>query len=54
VVEEHPEETVEVEVDRARLDAGVIDRINDDASGGQLFPDRVVGQDHLAQTSCGL
>jgi len=46
VVEEHPEEAIYVKVDRRGLDAVLAERIDDDSAGVELFPDRLVGQDH--------
>ena len=46
VVAEHAEVAVDVEVDRRRLDRVVAERVDDDATGRELFPDGDVGQDH--------
>ena len=37
VVAEHPEVAVEVQVDRRRLDAAVVERVDDDAAVGELL-----------------
>ncbi len=46
VVEEDEEPRIEGEVDRRRLDAGLVERVDDDAAGGELLADRTVRQDH--------
>ena len=46
VVPEHPEEPVDMEVHRRRLDTPLREGIDDDAAGGKLVADRTVGQDH--------
>ena len=51
VVAEHPEVAVDVEVDRARLHARVVERVDDDAARRELFPEGLVGEDHGPDSS---
>ena len=46
VVAEDAEEPVDVQVDRGGLDAAVPERVDADPTGGELFTDRQVGEDH--------
>jgi len=46
VIAEHEEEPIESEIDRGGLDAGLVQRVDDDAPGCEFFADRVVGEDH--------
>ncbi len=46
VVAEHPEVTVDAQVDRARLDGVVAERLDHDAACGELFSDGSIGEDH--------
>ncbi len=50
VVAEHAEVAVDVEVDRRRLNARLVEWLDDDPAGGELFPDRTIGQDHRRRT----
>ena len=46
VVAEHPEEVRDPHVDRRRLDERLVERVDHDPAGGELFTDGAVGQDH--------
>ena len=46
VVAEDAEQRVAVEVDRGRLDRVLVERVDDDAPGGELLADGAVGEDH--------
>ena len=46
VVAEHAEVTVDVEVDRRRLDRALVEGLDDDPALGQRLPDRHVGENH--------
>ena len=46
VVAEHPEQVGDAHVDRRRLDERLVERVDDDPAGGELFTDGAVGQDH--------
>jgi hypothetical protein len=48
VVAEHPEEAVELQVDRGRLDAVLVERLDRDPTLGQGVADAPVGEDHGA------
>ena len=53
VVAEDAEVAVDVEVDRAGLDAALVERIDDDAAGRELFAEGLVGEDHGPDSSEG-
>ncbi len=46
VVAEDPEVTIDVQVDGRRLDAALLERLDADPAAGELFTDRLVGEDH--------
>ena len=46
VIAKHPEQIRHPDVDRRGLDHGLVERIDDDPTGGQGFSDAAVGQDH--------
>ncbi len=52
VIAEDAEVTVDVQVDRGRLDAALPERVDADPAASELFTDRLVGEDHgLEQVS---
>jgi hypothetical protein len=48
VVAEHPEEPVELEVDRRGLDARLVEGVDDDPAAGERLSDAAIGEDHDA------
>jgi len=46
VVAEHSEQVGDAHVDRRRLDQRLVERVDHDPAGGELFTDGAVGQDH--------
>ena len=46
VVAEHPEQVGDAHVDRRGLDQRLVERVDHDPTGGELFTKGAVGQDH--------
>lgn len=53
VVEEDPEGVIEADIDRRRLDARLVERLDRDPTSGQLLADRAVGEDHGGTIATG-
>ena len=50
MVAEHAEKVRHLHVDRRRLQARLVERVDDDAARGECFADAAVGEDHRSRT----